>query len=226
MSNCWASSGQASAPRSACKSLSRPTQPRLYVLALLVALTLFCTSAQFAPAQRIASLSSVAPRALAAYGLVSSGDFSLSLTPNMIAATAKETGTGVVTITPVDGFSAPVALACSGLPQGAACTFSPATVTPSGGPATSNLAISYARPTSAQHRPATPLAPLGALACALLFFGMRKHRNFFLALAGLCLLGLGVGCGTANSSLQTYTVTLSATYGTLDHSTNFLLTVE
>ena len=49
-----------------------------------------------------------------------------------------------LTITPNGGFTQAVSFACSGLPTGAACSFSPATVTPSGAAANTTLTITTA----------------------------------------------------------------------------------
>jgi hypothetical protein len=47
----------------------------------------------------------------------------------------------IVTVTPINGFSAPVSLSCTDLPRHVVCTFRPPVVTPHGGPATSTLII-------------------------------------------------------------------------------------
>jgi uncharacterized repeat protein (TIGR03803 family) len=56
-----------------------------------------------------------------------------------------EQGTAAVTITPRDGFNQAITFSdssCSGLPTGASCSFSPSSVTPSGGVAETTLTIS------------------------------------------------------------------------------------
>ncbi|HTB97525.1 MAG TPA: hypothetical protein VK716_10990 [Terracidiphilus sp.] len=227
MSNHWTSPVQASAFRSANLPAHGRPRPLPRLIACLVTLVLISSAAQNSPAQNLRALASAAPRALAAYGVVSAGDFSLHLSTNVIGASARLNGTGVVTITPVDGFSSPVALACSGLPLGALCTFTPQSVTPTAGPATSNLSISYSpAAASAVHPSPSPLVPVSALACVIVLFRIRKQRNLLLAVLALCSLGVFVGCGSPNSTLHTYSVTLDATSGSLEHTTSFLLTVE
>jgi hypothetical protein len=49
------------------------------------------------------------------------------------------TTTTAVSVMPVNGFSQAVSFACSGLPAGVTCSFSPATVTPRDGVATTTL---------------------------------------------------------------------------------------
>jgi hypothetical protein len=53
-------------------------------------------------------------------------------------------GTGatlMVTLIPENGFALPISLSCLGLPKGMSCGFTPSTVTPNGGPVTSNVTI-------------------------------------------------------------------------------------
>jgi hypothetical protein len=68
-----------------------------------------------------------------------------------------------VTLTPSNGFDQNVSLACSGLPAGAACNFSPAGVLVNGSAATSTLQItttgSGGSASNAAHGPSNPLLP-------------------------------------------------------------------
>jgi hypothetical protein len=56
-------------------------------------------------------------------------------------ASPGQSATTTLTLTPQNGFSGDVTLTCSGLPSGAICDFSPATVTVNGAAATSTLTI-------------------------------------------------------------------------------------
>jgi phospholipase C len=67
-------------------------------------------------------------------------DFQISATAlSPAAVTAGSSGSSTITIAALGGFSGAVALACSGLPNGASCLFDPASVTGSG---TSQLTVS------------------------------------------------------------------------------------
>ncbi|MGH9521369.1 MAG: FG-GAP repeat domain-containing protein [Terriglobales bacterium] len=68
--------------------------------------------------------------------------FAISAAPAAGTATAAMPASTTVTVTPQNGFAGAVTLGCTGLPAGTSCTFSPATVTPSGAAATSTLTIS------------------------------------------------------------------------------------
>ncbi len=58
--------------------------------------------------------------------------FTIGASPASGTVTAGSTAQTTITVTPVNGFNSPVSFACSGLPTGATCSFSPSTVTPSG----------------------------------------------------------------------------------------------
>lgn len=168
-----------------------------------------------------------APLALTGMGLVSSGNFSLTMNTTELGATTKYTGTAILTITPVDGFDQPVGFQCTGLPAGAACTFSPATVTPNGAPSTDTLTVTYSNPAASLHRIPSPLVPTGVVTCALLCcIGLRKRPIALMAVLAVATLGFAAACGTPNQNLKTYPVTLTASSGSLQHNASFLLTLE
>ena len=67
--------------------------------------------------------------------------FTLGASPNQLTVAAGNSGTTTLTVTPDAGFNQPVTFRCGTLPVGAACNFTPATVTPAGGPVTTTLTI-------------------------------------------------------------------------------------
>jgi len=69
-------------------------------------------------------------------------DFTLSVSPSAVAVDAGQKTNLTVAATEIGGsFNSSVNLACSGLPAGAKCQFSPAGITPKTGSATSSLSI-------------------------------------------------------------------------------------
>jgi glycosyl hydrolase family 44/Big-like domain-containing protein len=68
-------------------------------------------------------------------------DYSLSMSSSALTVVAGATGNLTLTVTPENGFKSPVTLTCSGLPTGASCAFSPATVTTTTGPVSTALTI-------------------------------------------------------------------------------------
>jgi subtilase family serine protease len=71
-------------------------------------------------------------------------DFTVSALNSPVTLPAGGKVQDTITVTPVNGFNQSVSFACAGLAQGENCSFAPASVTPSGSPATSTLTISTA----------------------------------------------------------------------------------
>jgi hypothetical protein len=181
--------------------------------------------------------------------------FSLGVNPTTVSLTPGQTGTATVSVTPSLGFSQPVSFSCSGLPAASSCSFSPASVTPSGSNAvTTTLAVAtdvslayMSEPAPSVHR---GLAEGAQTFLALILVGMggfvrtrRKWsgsncRNLFCAvalMAGLavamagCGESAGGGGGTSSNSTTpagTSTITVTATSGSLSQTTTFTLTVQ
>ncbi len=109
-------------------------------------------------------------------------DFTVSATPAAATVTAGQSVQTIVAVMPANGFTQTVTFACSGLPAGATCSFSPASVTPAGSAASStSLTIATATRTASlgfeRGGPPTPqpggdlpagvlVAALGAAACS------------------------------------------------------------
>jgi uncharacterized protein (TIGR03118 family) len=179
-----------------------------------------------------------------------SADFSLAATPATLTISAGQPATFMVSVSALDGFNSDVTFACSGEPAGTSCTFSPNTVTPQGANAvTTTLTIA----TSANpYHPAVkrgmfgawmPISALGVLGMMLVESRRRRHIvrqvwwrwiSYACGLALLLVVFVGVsGCGGySNNSMPsgtqrgTATVVITATSGSLSHSTNVSLTVN
>jgi hypothetical protein len=143
-----------------------------------------------------------------------------------------------VTLASTSGFTGPVALACSGLPEGASCAFAPAGVTlASGATGTSTMTITATADSTNVPKVfgkvrTTPLAPIDGTSPLLawtmlplglfgstggLLLGRRRGRRLLLMLVPFALLAgaLGMsGCAAAsNYKIYTLTVTGTATSG-------------
>jgi N-acetylneuraminic acid mutarotase len=167
-----------------------------------------------------------------------SGDFSVAASPTTVTVTAGQSGTTSVTVTPQGGFNSEVSFSCSGLPTGATCSFSPATVTPSGAAVSTTLTVSTATTTAGLRR--NPFFPAAMLAAGLCCFGFRKRRGprgkklrMLLAMCGfgLALLTGCSGASTGGQSTSTGTgtssaITVTATSGSLHQTASFTLTVQ
>jgi subtilase family serine protease len=143
-----------------------------------------------------------------------------------------------VSLTDLDGFTGTVSFACSGLPPGAKCVFSPASLSTTG---STNLTVATNGP-SAQLYPGIH-GPRWSLVFAM--FGMTTGGLFLLTvprtrrrklLLTILLGALCVSCGGGSSNSQppppppptppgTYAVTVNATSGATIHSVQFNLGV-
>jgi Chitobiase/beta-hexosaminidase C-terminal domain/Legume lectin domain len=177
--------------------------------------------------------------ASAAYTISATPSFTLAASAGSLMVDSGGQGTVTLTVTPENGFNSPVSLACSGLPAGASCSFSPATVIPSGAKATTQLTIAASAQSSAMPPKSRPLLPFTALALTVGLFGWRTRRGWqhWLLLATAFIgLGLLFGCGgssgggttspTATPASTTSTVTIIATSGTLQGTATITLTVN
>ena len=165
------------------------------------------------------------------------GSFTLAATPPEQEIDHQGTVNYPITLTSTSGFTGPVSLACSGLPEGASCAFAPASVRlASGATGTSTMTITATADTTnvpkifgkIRNAPATPagssspllawtMLPLGLFGSGGWLLGARRRRRLLLLLAPLVLLvaALGIsGCaGPNNYKIYTVTVTGSATNG-------------
>lgn len=161
------------------------------------------------------------------------------------SATASPGGTATYTlsVTPPSGGSSAAAItfSISGLPTGATATFTPTSVPAGAGP--TNVTLTIQLPASAAATPGELRAFGDApLALGFLLLPLLGGRRFRRSLAGkatvvaFALLALGAlggvtGCGggssgSTSSQPQNYTLTVTATAGTLSHTTTLTLTVE
>lgn len=173
-------------------------------------------------------------------------EFSISTSPGSLTVNSGGQGTAKITIAPQLGFGSQVSFSCAGLPSGATCSFSPATITPDGRhSATTTLTIAASASGAMQHEP-RPWLPVGALSLAglLLWRRPRWKIGFWLAVLiasfGLSLLS-ACGGGSPSSSSGTggggsgggssptpsiSTITITGTAGSLQESTVLTLTLN
>jgi CSLREA domain-containing protein len=135
-------------------------------------------------------------------------------------------------------YAGPVSFSVTGLPAGAVASFTPSSVAANGGPMPVVMTVQTA--TAIAHNDKNGNSPLGrgiVLALLLLPFGMkRKLREklrgrmllLVLLMAGLTatLTGCGSSSGFTLQSPGTYTLTVTAIGGTLQHSQTVTLIVQ
>lgn len=166
-------------------------------------------------------------------------DFSLTLNPSSATVTAGTYATISVVITPENGFNQAVNFSCSSLPSQSACTFTPASVTPTSTSAVTSalqLTTAAASGTSAQYQPSRSASHIAyAIAfpgiLALAGIGALRRRSFgssrvmsilgVAALLAASCLGLGAcsarygylhhpPAGNTGTPAGSYTVTIAA----------------
>jgi cytochrome bd-type quinol oxidase subunit 2 len=134
------------------------------------------------------------------------------------------------------GFSGTIALTCSvsGLLPMPTCGISPNSVTPGGNATltvnTSNLSAELApqllNTTTAAH---AALLPMGIIGFVLILFDRKRRRTWALSFLMIVTVLLPAACGGGSSSpppLVSYTVTVTATSGAVQHSTVISVTAQ
>jgi Chitobiase/beta-hexosaminidase C-terminal domain len=154
-------------------------------------------------------------------------DFSIAVSSGSLTVVAGQSTKTNLSITSENGFNATVSFSCSGLPSGATCGFSPATVTLSGGAASSTLTISAAAPTAELRSGSGAWIRGSALAVALCCLGRRRRRLPMVLLLAGSVAGMGgmVGCGSSTLKPVTSVVTVMAAAGSLQHTATLSLMV-
>jgi YVTN family beta-propeller protein len=172
-------------------------------------------------------------------------DFAVAASSVAGTVTAGQSAQATLTFSPSNGFNGAVSLSCAGLPTGATCSFSPASIAINGATATSTLTIATATRTAmnSQGIPFDPLAPGGLLLASIgVPITLRRRRTIAglrcSALLGLMLIGAMMlqGCHDGRNASSSgpvtgtpagsYTVTITATSGSTTHSLAYALTVN
>ncbi len=174
-------------------------------------------------------------------------DFTLALSSSSAAVKPGQAASLTASVDSLGSFSAAVTFSCTGLPAGAACSFSPVQVSPAAnGQAATTVTITTEAQTMAGLLPFRNLgtllavmAPLFAIALAGSAGWSRRNKIVVLVVIGGALIALQ-GCGSAQtpaprvSAIQgtpagTYTVTISATSSgapSITHSQTVTLNVQ
>ncbi len=177
-------------------------------------------------------------------------DYALSSTPSLNTIVSGQSATYTIIVTPSNGFSQQVNLACTNLPVDATCSFSAASVSPHGGAASVTLTISTVKSTSSvlkrwlPPRGGPPPAWLLLVGMAGLWSLIRLHRYYHArgesllrvplwskaVSCGLALVLLALLAGCRPASTTTTTGTTTGNYfitvtGTLNSNTSVVRSV-
>jgi len=166
-------------------------------------------------------------------------DFTVSVSPASSSVTAGATANFTVTITSITGFNAAVTAACTGAPPASTCTLTPTSVTPAAnatatisGTISTTLRTLAPPPRFFRAPPRFPVWLWGFMSCVLAILAAwaatRRTRKLAFGFGVLSLLALAGCSGPAHGGTPagSYTVTVTATSGSLTHPTNFTLNVN
>lgn len=170
---------------------------------------------------------------------VSAGDFALSVSPSNLTESRGGSATITVTASSLGNFSGDVALSCSGQPAGVTCAFSPQTITPGSGSASSSLTISVSQqgyqmgmlrmaPWSGLFVAGITLLPLAAGQSKSKLLRQRGMVIMLVVVASLLLIGSGCGSSSSNHTPtgSTRQITITGSSGAIAHSAQVSLTVN
>jgi hypothetical protein len=162
--------------------------------------------------------------------------FTVGSTPSMTVSPG-QSASYQFTLAPQGVFGDNIIFSASGLPPGATASFNPQSVTPSATSSTVTMTVQTAQLNAAVRSPwlSRTNSPL-LLGILLPLFGIGRVRRRFkrtvILMAAILSLGATLalgGCGSDQSSnppQQTYTITVTATSGSLQRSTTVNLTVQ
>jgi sugar lactone lactonase YvrE len=152
-----------------------------------------------------------------------SPSFTLSASPTSATLNPGQPATITLTISPQNGFNQAVTFSCSGQPNGDSCSFSPSTVTPAGSAVNSTLTISSSTAASLTLWKTAG----GGLMIALLFWPFRRRRIVYgIAAALLLTIALATTGCILNKKPQQYTVTVTASGGSVTQTATISLTAN
>ena len=165
-------------------------------------------------------------------------DFSLSPASASLTTQSGKAVTDQLTVSAQNGFASAVLLTCAvtGPAPAPTCSLSPSSVTPGANPATSTLTISapaaaaMLAPNIGRPFPGALYAmwmPVSAVGLAFLAGAKKQRRPVWILGFLFYLVSLQIACGGSSSRQpQSYSVTVTATSGTLQHTTSVALTVQ
>jgi hypothetical protein len=181
-------------------------------------------------------------------GLGNPSDFSVSASPSSDSIAAGAAATYTATVTPIDGFTGTVQLACTGAPTKATCTLSKTSVTLDGtnsvnvtvtvtttAPTTTSLVLPpSSSPFDNTLRPAALWSCLALLPVAALLMTRRRKLALFAAFGAVAFVLVACGGGssgggggtTPGTPSGTYSLKITGTDGALVHTGTVSLTVQ
>jgi hypothetical protein len=171
-----------------------------------------------------------------AVAAVGSPDYAVAAAPAQLTIKAGTAGTSVLTVTPSNGYTGALTLACGPLPAGVSCSFAPATLAFAAGSTaaqTSTLTVTTAARTASNDLPGPrssgALAGLFGLACVAALSFSRARRGLSLTVLSVGFMAAVAGCGgTTSTTAQpaAFNVPIRLTDGSTSHPVGVTVTVN
>jgi hypothetical protein len=166
-------------------------------------------------------------------------DLAVSVNPGTLKLARGKSTQTEVTLNPIKPLSGKLVLACSNLPPGVTCSFSPGIVNPGKSPASARLTVSAKSSTTAALRGqggdlfAFAFPGVGLIGMVVVGSSRRTRALIAGALVVLCILALS-GCGGGSASLLsdgtaspgTYKITVSAVSPQVQQYTTATVVIE
>jgi len=172
---------------------------------------------------------------------VNAATLTITATHSSVSVQPGTPGTDTVQVTSNGLLSAPVSFACTGLPSGGTCSFSPSTLQATALPATVTVTFTGSSTVGALAVPdlrgGTPWYSLALVLPGVVFALPRRNRRalrkslwLVLAIAALAMILGFAGCGGSSSSqstpqTNTYSVAVTATSGSVHSSAPITVTI-
>lgn len=172
-------------------------------------------------------------------GAATPKDITITAAPPAQTVAKGNAGQYTLTLTQT-GASDPVQLSCSGLPAGMTCNFSANLVTPNANGSQVQLTVSTVQSAELQHTTPVVALAFGSFGLLGLLGGSKRRKIIGIVVMMSVVLLTQVACGggttktsaattpttTVTASSTTYTITVTATSGTVIRSTPITLTVN
>ena len=156
---------------------------------------------------------------------LTNSDFQIAAAAGTLSVPRGSSATDVITLTALGGFNGTVTFGCQGLPAGATCTFTPATVTPAAATAITTMTVAASQTASLR----LPVGGGSIVACALLacFIRRRKYFNALAIIASVTALISLTACGSStHKQPTTASVTVTASVGSVQRTTTVTLEIQ